>query len=99
MVSTHYFIIVENFPCGFDNLMKISDQFGPRGYVYFKSHFKLGFLAIIGKRFLINSAFLVNALPTIVLPIIVSCSLLITYASSLDPDQARQNVRPDLDPN
>ena len=25
--------------------------------------------------------------------------LLITFANSLDPDQARQNVRPDLDPN
>ena len=78
--------------------MKISDQFGPRGYVYLKSHFNLCFLAFIGKRFLINSAFLVNTFPTIVLPIIVS-SLLITYASSLDPDQAQQNVGPDLDPN
>ena len=27
------------------------------------------------------------------------CHLLITIANSLDPDQARQNVRPDLDPN
>ena len=27
------------------------------------------------------------------------CGLLITFANSLDPDQARQNVRPDLDPN
>ena len=26
-------------------------------------------------------------------------SLLITFANSLDPDQARQNVGPDLDPN
>ena len=25
--------------------------------------------------------------------------LLITFANSLDPDQARQNVGPDLDPN
>ena len=25
--------------------------------------------------------------------------LLITFANSFDPDQARQNVRPDLDPN
>ena len=25
--------------------------------------------------------------------------LLIPYANSLDPDQARQNVGPDLDPN
>ena len=27
------------------------------------------------------------------------CHLLITLANSLDPDQARQNVGPDLDPN
>ena len=27
------------------------------------------------------------------------CLLLITFANSLDLDQARQNVRPDLDPN
>ena len=27
------------------------------------------------------------------------CYLLITFANSLDPDQARQNVGPDLDPN
>ena len=27
------------------------------------------------------------------------CHLLITLANSLDPDQARRNVRPDLDPN
>ena len=27
------------------------------------------------------------------------CCLLITFANSLDPDQAGQNVRPDLDPN
>ena len=27
------------------------------------------------------------------------CHLLITIENSLDPDQARQNVRPDLDPN
>ena len=26
------------------------------------------------------------------------CHLLITFANSLDPDQARQNVGPDLDP-
>ena len=26
------------------------------------------------------------------------CRLLITFANSLDPDQARQNVGPDLDP-
>ena len=27
------------------------------------------------------------------------CRLLITFANSLDPGQARQNVGPDLDPN
>ena len=27
------------------------------------------------------------------------CHLLITFANSLDPDQARHNVGPDLDPN
>ena len=27
------------------------------------------------------------------------CPLLITFANSLDPDQAQQNVGPDLDPN
>ena len=27
------------------------------------------------------------------------CCLLITFQNSLDPDQARQNVVPDLDPN
>ena len=29
----------------------------------------------------------------------VTCRLLITFANSLDPDQDRQNVSPDLDPN
>ena len=28
-----------------------------------------------------------------------SCRLLITFANSLDPDEARPNVEPDLDPN
>ena len=27
------------------------------------------------------------------------CCLLITFANSLDPDQDRQNIGPDLDPN
>ena len=30
---------------------------------------------------------------------ISKCCLLITFANSLDPDQAQQNVGPDLDPN
>ena len=29
----------------------------------------------------------------------VFCHLIITFANSLDPDQDRQNVGPDLDPN
>ena len=29
----------------------------------------------------------------------IFCCLLIMFANSLYPDQARQNVRPDLDPN
>ena len=29
----------------------------------------------------------------------VNSLTLITFSNSLDPDQARQNVRPDLDPN
>ena len=35
-------------------------------------------------------------------PILASdgvCRLLITFVNSLDPDQDRQNVGPDLDPN
>ena len=31
--------------------------------------------------------------------IVVTCHLLITFANSLDPDQDRQNVGPDLDRN
>ena len=30
---------------------------------------------------------------------LLDCQLLETFANSMDPDQARQNVRPDLDPN
>ena len=32
-------------------------------------------------------------------PLGLFCGLLITFANSLDPDQASQNVGPDLDPN
>ena len=32
-------------------------------------------------------------------PLVATCRLLITFANSLDPDQAQQNVGPDLDPN
>ena len=31
--------------------------------------------------------------------LVVTCCLLVTIASSLDPDQDRQNVGPDLDQN
>ena len=46
-------------------------------------------------KVLARSCFAFNSLP-------VShdiCHLLITFANNLDPDQARQNVGPDLDPN
>ena len=42
-----------------------------------------------------TSCFVFNSLPTRG----DFCCLLITFANSLDPDQARQNVGPDLDPN
>ena len=29
----------------------------------------------------------------------IQCCLLITFANSLDPDQAQRCIRPDLDPN
>ena len=32
-------------------------------------------------------------------PLVATCHLLITFAKSLDPNQARKNVGPDLDPN
>ena len=41
-----------------------------------------------------NKSFVFNFLPAR-----NSCCLLITLANNLDPDQARQNVWPDLDPN
>ena len=41
---------------------------------------------------LCNSCYPVNSLPT-------TCRLLITFANSLDPDQAWHSVRPELDPN
>ena len=31
--------------------------------------------------------------------LVVTCLLLLTFANSLDPDHAQQNVRPDLNPN
>ena len=37
--------------------------------------------------------------PIIILSLLDTCWLLITFANSLDPDQDWQNVGPDLDPN
>ena len=37
--------------------------------------------------------------PFTLFPLVATCCLLITFANSLDPDQARQNVWLDLDPN
>ena len=42
-----------------------------------------------------KSSFVFNSLP----PRVDFCCLLITFANSLDPDQASQNVGSDLDPN
>ena len=42
-----------------------------------------------------TSCFVFNSLPTRG----DFCCLLITFANSLDPDKAQQNVGPDLDPN
>ena len=42
-----------------------------------------------------TSCFVFNSLPARA----DFCCLQITFANSLDPDQARQNVGPDLDPN
>ena len=46
---------------------------------------------------LVSCAVLVRPWLPSVLPCL--CRLLITFANSFDPDQARHNVRPDLDPN
>ena len=46
-------------------------------------------------KVLARSCSVFNSFPTSV----DFCCLLITFANSLDPDQARQNVGPDLDPN
>ena len=41
---------------------------------------------------LFQSRVIINSLPA------MQCHLLITFATSLDPDQARQNVGPDMGP-
>ena len=53
-------------------------------------HFSQGFSQIVAS----TSYFVLNSLPASV----DFCCLLITFANSLEPDQARQNVGPDLDP-
>ena len=54
-----------------------------------KGEFKMAFGATLEVKVIDLS--LVNSLPT-------ECRLLRNFANSLDPYQARQNVRPDLDP-
>ena len=63
-------------------------------YYFFQFDFPSGFLSKLSEfsnayvcnfnSFLVNNNF---------------CGLLITYANRLEPDQDRQNVGPDLDPN
>ena len=48
-------------------------------------------------RISLSAWYLVDVIGTI--KSVCWCLLLIIFANSLDPDQARQNVRPDLDPN
>ena len=57
-------------------------------YMYLFYEFPEGYYGQQGPIF----GILIMSLPT-------ECRLLITFANSLDPDQARQNVGPDLDPN
>ena len=54
-------------------------------------HFSQGF----SHKVVSTSCFVFNSLPARD----DFCGLLITFANSLDPDQARQNVGPDLVPN
>ena len=42
---------------------------------------------------LFQSGAIINSLPA------MQCHLLITFATSLDPDQAQQNIGPDMGPN
>ena len=56
---------------------------------------KLTSAKVLAKKVVSTSCFVFNSLP----PRGDCCCLLITFANSLDPDQARQNVGPDLDLN
>ena len=57
----------------------------------FENNFSHGF----SQKVVSTSCFVFNPFPA---RVNFRC-LLITFANNLDPDQARQNVRPDLDPN
>ena len=56
---------------------------------------EIDFSQCFSQKVVSTSCFVFNSLPT---RGDFSC-LLITFANSLDPDQARQSVGPDLDPN
>ena len=51
------------------------------------------------QKVVLTSCFVFNSLPARVLASRDFCCLLFAFANSLDPDQARQNVRSDMDPN
>ena len=61
------------------------------GWKMIKSAFFFNSLGYGSNSFVPYIIGFLNSLPT--------SRLLITFANSLDPDQARQNVGPDLDPN
>ena len=56
---------------------------------------EINFSQSLSQKVVSTSYFVSNSLPTRG----DFCCLLITFANSSDPDQARQNVGPDLDPN
>ena len=56
---------------------------------------EINFIQGLSQKVVSTSCFVFNSLPAKG----DFCCLLITFANSLDPDQARQNVRPDLYPN
>ena len=56
---------------------------------------EINFSQVFSQKVVSISCFVFNSLPARG----DSCCLLITFANSLDPNQAQQNVGPDLDPN
>ena len=56
---------------------------------------KLTLAKVLARKVVSSSCSVFNSLPASG----NFCNLLITFADSLDPDQAQQNVGPDLDPN